>query len=313
MSSVLFAIGVFLFPFVLWEFFKPPKKSKRGGKSSKLEEVGETLFRYEGFTGEIGDFSAGRKKVVFTEAQRKEYANGVKTDSLVFEAEEKKDFAKAFQLRQQLEGNASWKFGVGKQGAYDNAYRVAIGLCEIGEYDSAFEMASSFITLGILPWGAERPHSYGFYYVETLALGAMSHVCRRQGHLRDAIYQNLSRVKAEAFEIFENKNTMSELTSRPWLSPKPRITDARSALGVKNEIAKILKLPKEVEREIAGLVRDYVDALVSAVNGARQDKDCERTAGELLKQYQEEILGLIPSISKAEMVSLTQAFDAANK
>lgn len=313
MSTLLLVIAIFVSPFVLWEFFKPPKKNKGRGNLKKSVAKDFALFRHGGFVGEISDFSAVREKVVFTKTQKKEYEKGLKTDSLAFDAEEKKDSDTALRLRQELAGNSSWLFGVGKQGAYDNAHKVALGLCEISKYDEAFELASSLITLGIKPWGAERPGSYGFYYVETLALSAMSHVCRRQGHLRDAIYQNLSRVKAEAFEISKNKNTMAELTSRPWLSPKPRITDARSALGVRNEIAKILKLPTEAEREIAGLVRDYVDELVSIINGVKQAKDCEQKARELLKRYQEEILGLIPSISKAEMVALTKAFDATNK
>ena len=46
-------------------------------------------------------------------------------------------------------------------------------------------------------------------------------------------------------------NSAVDDASRPGLSPKSRITNTRFAVGVKNGIAKILKLPKEVEHEVA--------------------------------------------------------------
>lgn len=314
MLDSLILVSLVILSLVLWSLIRQQRTNKSSNESQRSSDASEVVFGFQIFDGEMAGARAQyREELVFTKQQFKEYEKGLRIDSAMFNAEERKDFREALKLRQELARNESWAYGVGKGSAYHNVYRVALGLCDSADFDEAFGIASSMLTEGIAPWGPEQPLSYGFYHVETLALDVMSAVCRRQGHLRDAIYQNVFLIKAQAFEMSRNKRLENEISNLRWLASKPRITDASCVLGARNEIAKILELTPLIERTIAGLVREYVDALVAVVNTTKESKDAEQRADEIFNEYQRKILDLIPVIPKNEMVALTQAFDTNNK
>ena len=86
-------------------------------------------------------------------------------------------------------------------------------------------------------------------------------------------------------------------------------TDARHALGKRNEIAKILGLPKAQEREIATLVRQYVGELVDCVHETKTKIDRDAATLTIFQDFSSQVLALTPDMPKHEMTLRTKNFD----
>jgi len=306
-TSLIITVALLLLP---WLLFKSPK-SKRKGKSSraKANDWAVDHYRHQGFVGEISDFTKGQKKISLSKSQNKLFEQGQKTKDSIYEAEQSKNKDKELLLRKELAGNDQWAKVVGKQDVYDNAHKMARLLADHGDYDEAFSLASSLTTLGTKPFEPETPLTYGFYFVESLALDAMSHTCRRQGNLRDAIYQNMYWLRTSILEVHYNKLRDNTVSVEHFVASKARITDARHALGKRNDIAKILELPKVEEREIASLIRQYVSELVECVHKSKTKKERDTDTLTIFKNFSSQVLSLIPDISKQEIIRRTQIFD----
>lgn len=309
MTSLIITIALLLLPWLLFKSPKSKRKSKSKSSGVKINDWAVDHYRHQGFIGEISDFTKGQKKISLSKNQNKLFEQGQQTRDSIYEAEQSKNKNKELLLRKELARNDQWAKVVGKQDVYDNAHKMARLLADHGDYDEAFSLASSLTTLGVKPFEPEASLTYGFYFVESLALDAMSHACRRQGNLRDAIYQNMYWLRASILEVHYNKLGDKTLSAEHFVASKARITDARYALGKRNEIAKILELPKVEEREVATLIRQYVSELVDCVHASKTKKERDTNTLTIFKNFSTQVLSLIPDIPKQEMIRRTQIFD----
>lgn len=307
MTSLILTLALLLLPWWLFKVLNP-----KGGKKNtkpKRDEWAVIHYRHLGFIGEISDFTKGQQEIALSASEEKVFEKGERLRNSIYEAERSKNKQKVLSLRQKLATNEQWALVVGKQHVYENTHNIARLLADHGEYDEAFSLASSLTTIGAGPFKPETPTSYGFYYVESLAVDAMSHVCRRQGHLRDAVYQNMYGLRVSVLEVHYSKLRDEPVTVEGFVALKARITDARHALGKRNEIAKILELPKAQEREIATLVRQYVGELVDCVHETKTKIDRDAATLTIFQDFSSQVLALIPDTPKHEMILRTKNFD----